>query len=189
MSHTIQIDGKDVTVYTQEEMNEGKNAAAKAARLEAESATKAKYDPQILDLTGKADQATQLQTQLANLTTERDGLKSERDALDHTIKLTKAFKAGGLPDTVIDIALNHKAADGLDPSNTAALESFLAPFKSLGQNTPPTPPPPGGGGSPTGDLGVPKTVAEVEAKIASDPNWAADPKNWEIVERVTANGV
>jgi len=187
MPITVQIDGKDTTVFTQDELN----SAAKSARLEAETATKAKYDPQVADLTTKATLADQLQSQLANVTKERDTFRSERDGLAKTSALGKAFKAKGLTDPVIEIALGHKGADALDPANDAALDAFLTPFKSLtAATTPPPPPDPkaaGAGGSPTGDVTVPRTAEEIEAQVKANPAWLDDPKNWQIAQQALAS--
>lgn len=172
---------ENVVYYTQDEVNN----AAKSARVEAETTTKAKLDPQISELTTKATLADTLQAQLQTLTSERDTIKGERDGLKKTSALTKALKAKGLTDPVIDLALNHKGVDALDPADATALEAFVAPFAALAAATQTqTPSSAGTGGSPTGDVTIPKTLAEVEALIKGNPAWISDPKNLELANKV-----
>ena len=172
---TITHDGAELTVFTQHEFNE----ATKDLRLKVESDTKAKYEPQLAELTQKVTALEPLQAQVTNLTQERDALKGERDGLARVQSFTKVAREKGLADNVIELALNQKGFDSLAMDDAPAVETFLTPFTALvSTTTPPAKEKPGTGGSPTGAAGTPLSAEAIAAQTHGGDLSAVTGDNW-----------
>jgi hypothetical protein len=150
MSQTVQIDGKDVEVYTKGELD----TAAAAARREGRAQADGDISRLTLEMKSAQDKIADVEVVSKKAVTERDAIQAKLDATQKelTDKLTAAEQAAkkaaggnaifrqlsrsGLPIDMAEFLVDHPTFSALDLSTEDGKAKFDAELKSLKERSP-----------------------------------------------------